>query len=294
MDAAIAEATAPVLAAPPTAAAVVPDAPIGVAMPREAAFYAALGFDTDAVSALRGSEAAVRSSAPAGYDLQALIAAYEALGEHARPRALVHQAPQGLLTRAPSPETAFALRAAYARPHRALVQSLAASERVDEELIYAVMLKESAFDPRVVSNADAIGLMQLLPGTGKMVGKELGLTVTRETLLDPQDNIRLGVRLLKQLLKRYDGQMALAAAAYNAGAHRVDEWLARAARAPAKSDALALDRFVEDIPIDQTRNYVRRVTAFYARYRYLGPDGAGGGPVIELPADVRGRTEKPK
>jgi soluble lytic murein transglycosylase len=156
------------------------------------------------------------------------------------------------------------------------------------------MLKESTFDPRVVSNADAIGLMQLLPGTGKMVGKELGLTVTRETLLDPQDNIRLGVRLLKQLLKRYDGQMALAAAAYNAGAHRVDEWLARAAKAPAKANALALDRFVEDIPIDQTRNYVRRVTAFYARYHYLGPDGTGGGPVIDLPAEVRGRTEKPK
>jgi soluble lytic murein transglycosylase len=87
-------------------------------------------------------------------------------------------------------------------------------------------------------------------------------------------------------MKRYDGQMALAAAAYNAGAHRVDEWLARAARAPAKDNALALDRFVEDIPIDQTRNYVRRVTAFYARYRYLGPDGHGRGPILQLPAAV--------
>lgn len=291
LDAAVADAGAAQVAAEPVAAAVVPDAPIGVAMPREVAFYAALGFDADAVGALRESEAAVRASAPAGHDLRALVAAYEALGEHARPRALVHQAPQGLLTRAPSAETAFALRAAYARPHRALVQQLAASELVEEELIYAVMLKESTFDPRVVSNADAIGLMQLLPGTGKMVGKELGLTVTRETLLDPQDNIRLGVRLLKQLLKRYDGQLALAAAAYNAGAHRVDEWLARAAKAPAKAKALALDRFVEDIPIDQTRNYVRRVTAFYARYRYLGPDGAGGGPVIELPAAVVPRSK---
>jgi soluble lytic murein transglycosylase len=289
-DAAVADAAAPspAAAAVPIATGVpiVPSAPVAVAMPRETAFYAALGFDADAVSALREGEAQVRAGAPAGYDLHALVAAYEALGEHARPRALVHQAPQGLLTRAPSPQTAFALRAAYARPHRALVQQLAASEQVEEDLIYAVMLKESAFDPRVVSNADAIGLMQLLPSTGKMVGRELGLTVTRETLLDPQDNIRLGVRLLKQLLKRYDGQMALAVAAYNAGAHRVDEWLARAARAPAKHKALALDRFVEDIPIDQTRNYVRRVTAFYARYRYLGPDGVGGGPVIELPATV--------
>jgi soluble lytic murein transglycosylase len=278
---------APVAVTGVAAAAPIPDGvAVAVALPREAAFYAAIGFDGDAVTALRGQEATVQASAPAGHELQALVAAYVALGEHARPRALVHQAPLGLLTRAPTPQTAFALRAAYARPHRELVQSLAASEQVDEDFIYAIMLKESTFDPRVVSNADAIGLMQLLPGTGKMVGKELGLTVTRETLLDPQDNIRLGVRLLKQLMRRYDGQMALAAAAYNAGAHRVDEWLARAARAPAKDNALALDRFVEDIPIDQTRNYVRRVTAFYARYRYLGPDGTGTGPILQLPATV--------
>ena len=295
-DAAV-DAGPPVVVAPVAAGSVaagsvaagtaIPDnVAVAVALPREAAFYAAIGFDGDAVTALRGEETAVQASAPAGYELQALVAAYVALGEHARPRALVHQAPQGLLTRAPTPETAFALRAAYARPHRELVQALAASEQVDEDFIYAIMLKESAFDPRVTSNADAIGLMQLLPGTGKIVGKELGLTVTRETLLDPQDNIRLGVRLLKQLMKRYDGQMALAAAAYNAGAHRVDEWLARAAHAPAKDNALALDRFVEDIPIDQTRNYVRRVTAFYARYRYLGADGRGTGPILQLPATV--------
>jgi soluble lytic murein transglycosylase len=166
------------------------------------------------------------------------------------------------------------------------VQQLALSEQVDEDLIYAIMLKESTFDPRVVSNADAIGLMQLLPGTGKLVGKTLGLTVTRETLLDPQDNIRLGVRLLKQLLTRYHGQLPLAAAAYNAGAQRVDEWLTRAARAKAKDNALALDRFVEDIPIEQTRNYVRRVMAFFARYRYLGADGRGNGPIVDLPVTV--------
>jgi soluble lytic murein transglycosylase len=264
-------------------------AQVAVAWPRAVAFYAALGFDTDAVNALRADEGTVRATAPVGMELQALIHAYTALGEHARPRALVHQAPAGLLLRAPTPQTAFAMRAAYARPHRELVRELAASEQVDEDLIYAVMLKESAFNPHVVSNADAIGLMQLLPSTGKLVGKELGIAVTRETLLDPHDNIRLGVRLLRQLMSRYRGQMALAAAAYNAGAHRVDEWLKRAARAPAKDDAFALDRFVDDIPIDQTRNYVRRVLAFHARYRYLGPDGLGTGPVPELPSHVQPR-----
>ena len=258
-----------------------------VPWPKAVAFYAALGFDADAVTALKADEATVRASAPDGQGLEALVRAYTALGEHARPRALVHQAPAGLLTRAPTPETAFAMRAAYARPHRELVRELAASEQVDEDLIYAVMLKESAFDPRVISNADAIGLMQLLPSTGRLVGRELGMTVTRETLLDPHDNIRLGVRLLRQLMSRYRGQMALAAAAYNAGAHRVDEWLKRAARAPAEDDALALDRFVDDIPIDQTRNYVRRVLAFHARYRYLGPDGLGNGPVPDLPSHVQ-------
>lgn len=291
LDASVEASEGSSLAPPPVLAASVSAAPpslakVAVALPKDVAFYAALGFDGDAVAALRAQEDAVRASAPAGRALHVLIDAYTSLGEHARPRALVHAAPAGLLTRAPSPETAYALRAAYARPHRALVQELAQREGVDEDFIYAVMLKESTFDPRVVSNADAIGLMQLLPATGRLVGKELGLTVTRETLLDPELNIRLGVRLLRQLMARYRGQMALAAAAYNAGAHRVDGWLARAARAPVKDQAFSLDRFVEDIPIEQTRNYVRRVLAFYARYRYLGPDGLGDGPVIELPASV--------
>ncbi len=237
-------------------------------LPADVAFYAALGFDAEAVAALRKQEADVQASVPPGLGLPTLVRAYHALGEHARPRSLVHQAPAGLLTAAPGAHNGWAFAAAYARPHAAFVQARASADGVDPELIYAVMLKESTFDPSVTSNADAIGLMQLLPQTGKAVGKSFGLSVTRHTLFDPRANILLGTRLLKQLLARYSGQMPLAVAAYNAGEHRVDGWLTRARR-QAQGAPIALDRFVEEIPIDQTRNYVRRVMAFYARYEYL-------------------------
>ena len=253
----VAEAAAP--AAAEAAGVLAPSTNVAVALPKDVAFYAALGFDGDAVAALRSEESSVRASAPPGFGLQALVNAYVALGEHARPRALVHLAPAGLLTRAPSPETAFAMRAAYARPHRALVQELAASDQVEEDLIYAVMLKESAFDPRVMSNADAIGLMQLCPAR-QMVGRELGLTVTRRTLLDPHDNIRLGVRLLRQLMfaiRRADGlgwrrttRARIAWTSGSSGRHA----RGRGQRAFAR-------RFVEDIPMTRP-HYVRRVLAF--------------------------------
>jgi soluble lytic murein transglycosylase len=256
-------------------------------LPADVAFYAGLGFDAEAVAALRKQEAVVQASVPPGLGLPTLVRAYHALSEYARPRALVHQAPAGLLTSAPGPHNAWAFSAAYARPHATFVQARARVDGVDPELIYAVMLKESVFDPSVTSNADAIGLMQLLPGTGKAVGKSLGLHVTRQTLFDPRANIVLGTRLLKQLLARYSGQMPLAVAAYNAGEHRVDAWLVRA-RKKAQGAPIALDRFVEDIPIDQTRNYVRRVMAFYARYELLQAVLANEAnpPVLTLPDAV--------
>ena len=84
-------------------------------------------------------------------------------------------------------------------------------------------------------------------------------------------------RLLGELMKEFDGQVPLAVAAYNAGSHRVRPWLAR----ESKRGRVELDRFVERIPITQTRNYVRRVVRGWARYAYLR-NPSGGWP-FELP-----------
>jgi soluble lytic murein transglycosylase len=131
-----------------------------------------------------------------------------------------------------------------------------------------------------VSSADAVGLMQLLPATARKVAQGTELSGEREALFAPGNNIALGVRLLSQLLRRYDGQALLAIAAYNAGEHRIDNWLRQQARVH-KSERIPLEAFVESIPITQTRNYVRRVTSFWARYRFLR-----SGQPLELPDAV--------
>jgi len=92
--------------------------------------------------------------------------------------------------------------------------------------------------------------------------------------------VRWGADLLGSLSRELDGEAVLALAAYNAGAHQVRPWLRR----EAKRGVVALDRFVEGIPITQTRNYVRRVVGNWARYAYLA-DPARGWP-FELPLQL--------
>jgi soluble lytic murein transglycosylase len=124
----------------------------------------------------------------------------------------------------------------------------------------------------VVSSADAIGLMQLIERTAKSNAQELAVPhFERSMLYEPAMNVLLGSHYLAKLIARYRGHAVPAIAAYNAGEHKVDPWLKRAARA---DKTVEIDWFVEDIPIDQTRNYVKRVVCSWARYRYLEhPDG---------------------
>ncbi len=118
---------------------------------------------------------------------------------------------------------------------------------------YGIARSESLFMRDVRSHAGAIGLMQLMPRTGREVARQLniryeGLT----TLTDPITNIRLGTSYLGQMLERFDGNRAFATAAYNAGPHRVDNWRERSSAA----DPLV---WIENIPFNETRKYVRRV-----------------------------------
>ena len=86
-------------------------------------------------------------------------------------------------------------------------------------------------------------------------------------LFEPTINVRVGTHYLAKLIAHYRGAVVPAIAAYNAGEHKVDEWLKRGTRNKKKS--VELDWFVEDIPFEQTRNYVRGVVTSWARYVYL-------------------------
>ena len=244
---------------------------VDLQLPPAAAFYANLGLDEDAVQALRAHESALRQGRDEA-GLPRLIAAYHALGEYARPFSLASRERESTQLVPPTRELRPIWDALYPRAFAA--DMAAVPDNITHELVYAVMRRESAFNPRVVSNADAIGLLQLIERTATRCAQEVGMGhFERKLLYDPTTNIRLGSHYLASLVARYRGQAVPAIAAYNAGEHRVDPWLDRAMRA---DRTIEMDWFVEDIPYDQTRDYVRKVVASWARYIYLyqRPDGA--------------------
>jgi soluble lytic murein transglycosylase len=124
-------------------------------------------------------------------------------------------------------------------------------------LLLGVMRQESSFDPDIVSAARAVGLMQLLPTTAAEIAHADKGGVSAETLTEPMTNMRLGTAYLAHLIDGFDGAVPYAIAAYNAGPHRVHEWLADNSAPPADMTALAL--WIEHIPAAETRSYVPRV-----------------------------------
>jgi soluble lytic murein transglycosylase len=133
-------------------------------------------------------------------------------------------------------------------------ETLGAARRaaVDSGWVYGIMRAESLYQPDARSPARALGLMQLLPATGRQVARSIGIAYAGErTLLNPATNLRLGAEYLRQMRDRFGGNLAMATAAYNAGPHRVKGWLPRT-RMPA-------DVWVENIPFNETRAYVQRV-----------------------------------
>ena len=134
-------------------------------------------------------------------------------------------------------------------------------------LLMALGRQESMFNPWVSSRAGARGLLQLIPRTAFLMAGQLGLPYNRGLLTgDPYYNVRLGSHYLRTLLKRYDGEVALAVAAYNAGPSRVDEWV-RLHGDPRRRDRHHRIDWIELIPFDETRNYVQRVLEGRNTYR---------------------------
>ncbi len=141
---------------------------------------------------------------------------------------------------------------------------------IDPLLVLAVMRQESQYKSWALSNAGAVGLMQVLPVTGALVARDIGrVRYSPRELLEPSSNIDFGAWYLRSLLTRFNGCSPMAVAAYNAGPQAVSSWYA------AQDDDIPVDDFVEMIPIDETRTYVRRVLGFYSLYAQVhGPPGA--------------------
>jgi soluble lytic murein transglycosylase len=141
-------------------------------------------------------------------------------------------------------------------PHRESIFANADQYDLDPALIYGVIRQESAFMEDARSPVGALGLMQLMPQTGKQTARSLKIRYRgNQALLRSDQNIRLGSAYLNKLLKRYNGSPVLAAAAYNAGPHRVSRWLPR-------DKTMDASLWAELIPFKETRHYVRRVLAY--------------------------------
>ncbi len=141
-----------------------------------------------------------------------------------------------------------------------LAHKHAARHGLDPARVMAIIRAESAFNPGVRSPVGALGLMQLMPATGRETARRAGLRFDNEkSLLEPATNIALGTVYLHEMLKRYDGNFALAAAAYNAGPGRVRQWQG--------DQCIATERWVETIPFTETRGYVRRALFYAAIYQ---------------------------
>lgn len=141
---------------------------------------------------------------------------------------------------------------------------LHAGATVDPYLVAAIIREESQYDPRALSRVGAVGLMQVMPVTAQQVAKKQGFPeVDRDGLFDQETNIRVGARYVEQLLQQFDGNLIQTVAAYNAGPQAVSGWIA-------KFNGREPDEWVESIPYQETRQYVKRVLRSYREYHRLG------------------------
>jgi soluble lytic murein transglycosylase len=154
----------------------------------------------------------------------------------------------------------------YPQPYEPSVTAAARAAQLPVTLIYSVIRQESLYRADVVSSAGARGLMQLELSTAKPTARALKLPAPRiEDLFDPRLNSTLGAEHLHQLLDKVNGQLPLALAAYNAGIAAASRWL--------PADSIAPDVWVENIPYNETRNYVQRILWHTVVYGWLRSDG---------------------
>lgn len=165
----------------------------------------------------------------------------------------------------------FTLR--YPLAFQEAVMTAAQESSLDPWWVLGLIRQESRFIPNVKSSVGATGLMQIMPATGKMLAKNLGLKQPASVqLADINTNVRLGTTYMRQLQDRFGGSALLASAAYNAGPSRAVSWRANL---PQRVDGAA---FAESIPFAETRDYVKRVLANAVLYHAVHT----GGPAPSL------------
>lgn len=157
---------------------------------------------------------------------------------------------------------AYFLRMYYPLKYGDEIDDHAKERGLDPNLVRALILQESYYNPKAKSRVGATGLMQLMPPTAKEHASRLGVPFAISRLENPAVNVRLGTYHLKMLVNMFSGNTYLAVASYNAGQGNVMKWRRAAPKKP-------MDEFIESIPFQETRNYVKRVTMLRSSYSRL-------------------------
>lgn len=149
------------------------------------------------------------------------------------------------------------------------IQREAKARGLDPYLIAALIAQESTFDPRIRSTANAWGLMQVLPSTGRGIARQIGIRrFSTSTLTNPEANLKIGTYYFSRLVQQFGGTY-YALASYNAGENRIAAWRE-------ERPGMDEDEFIDDIPFPETQNYVKRILGTAEDYRQLyGPGGPG-------------------
>lgn len=137
---------------------------------------------------------------------------------------------------------------------------------VDPYLTLAVIREESRFNPKALSRSRAHGLMQIIPSTGRLIAKDLGISpFNRKYMFNVETNIMMGTYYLKEMIDSFQGNIFLALAGYNGGSGRVKKWVNNWYNGDMKN--LDIDEFIEYIPLLETRKYVQKVMGSYYEYK---------------------------
>lgn len=155
------------------------------------------------------------------------------------------------------------LKKIYVKEYEEYVYKYSEENDIDPLLTFAIIKVESKFNRNIKSSSGALGLMQLMESTAIEMANEIGQEVViKESLYNPETNIKIGTKYFATLLKHYDGNELLALAAYNAGMGNVDNWI--------KEGTIEKDGSnIENIPYKETNNYVRKIMRDYKIYKSL-------------------------
>jgi soluble lytic murein transglycosylase len=222
----------------------------------------AAGLGVDAGDELARNERAFLGRHDKAAAFAMLLDRYRKAGNYNRPWMLAVSYSGSALDGPPEADAERWWQNAYPRAYRELVEKYEKLGDNPDGYLYSIMRKESGFDPHDLSYADAQGLLQMIPPTTQRVAKTLGIPYDAGKLYEPEYNVQTGSWYIGHLLAKFKTQIPIGAGSFNSGPRPVMKWV------DTNGDR-EIDELVELVPYTQTREYMKKVTENFARYRYL-------------------------